>query len=221
MKELIGSVALWPAEQLINAAIAADDHVSKKVSRFAGKSIQVSSKSPRAHLRIVFETGSVRMSAIDSEAYGLPVDATIRGTAANLLQQTFTDSAGLPLAGNEVDLSGDVQLVQDLFSAIKSLDVDWQDYLAPVAGDLITQQLGETIEQAADWGQDSKNRLQSSLDTYLKEEIRAFPSNQQLQNFSDDLDQLRLRTDRLAARLKLLNSRLQTMESGPESRSTS
>ena len=220
MNEFIGSIVLWPAEQLINTAIAADAHVSHKLAAFAGKSIQINTEQPGARIRMVIESGSVRLSAMDSESYALPVDATIHGPTTSLLQQAFTDSSQLALAGNDVKLSGDVQLVQDLFSVLKSLDLDWQDYLSPFLGDQLTHQIGVGIEQSRAWAEDSGKRMRSSLDNYLKQEIRTFPSSQQLDSFSNDLDQLKLRIDRFGARLEKLKARLEARETGLEPQST-
>jgi len=211
VKEILGNIALWPAEQLINGAIASDPHVQKKIAAFAGKAIQINTRMPALEIRVVMEADHIRLTAVDSAQYALPVDASINGPTGKLLQQLFDTSTKHALVDEDVELDGDVQLIQDLLTTIKTLDIDWQDYLAPVLGDVLTQQIGQSLDETRAWASDSRKRVQRSMEDYLKEEARLFPHEQQLRNFADNLDELKLRIDRVDARVQLLRQRLKTL----------
>lgn len=215
MIEVLGNVALWPAQQLINTVIQGDAHVQDQLRAFSGKAIQINPSSPALPLRIVVEDQQLRLTAIDSQQYALEVDATIRGPVSKLLEQLFAESPRQPLVGGEVEVEGDVQLVQDLLAAVKYLDIDWQDHLSPVLGDVFTHQLGQALTGTRAWATGSADRVHASIDDYLKEEAKLFPHEQALRNFQDDLDAIKLRLDRIHARVDRLRKNLSALEAGP------
>ena len=57
-------------------------------------------------------------------------------------------------------------------------------------------------KEAGDWRQESRTALTQTLDDYLVEEIRVVPARFEAQELSDGIDALRLRIDRLEARLR-------------------
>lgn len=212
MIEVLGNVALWPAQQLINAVIQGDPHAQGEIYAFAGKAIQINASTPALPIRIVVEERQLRLTAIDSAQFDLPVDATIKGPVNKLLEQLLAESPRQPIVGGDVIVEGDVQLVQDLFATVKKLDIEWQDYLSPVLGDVLTHQVGQTMTETRNWAADSRRRVQTSVDDYLKEEAKLFPHEQAVQNFQDDIDELKLRLDRIKARVDRLNSNLTALE---------
>ncbi len=215
MKEVLGNAVLWPAQQLVNGLISSDAHVQAKLNAFANKAIQINTSSPSLNMRVTIETRQLRFTAIDSEQFELPVDATIEGPASKLFEQLMDSSSRQALVSQDLAIEGDLQLVQDMLAAIRSLDIDWQDYLSPVIGDVLTQQLGQSLNESRTWLSDSERRVRASLDDYLKEEARLFPQQIQISNFEDDLDALKLRVDRVHARIERLRQDLKALKVSP------
>lgn len=207
MQELLGSIALWPAQQVLSGILASDAHVRKKLNQFAGKALQVSASSPTFNLCLIFDEDTVRMNALDAGKHALPVDAVIRGSAQELLALLFDKSSGA-LVASGIEISGDVQFAQDLFTSFKRLDLDWRDFLAPVIGDVPAHELGRWSGKSREWAQEARTNIHRNVDDYLKEEIRLFPHRNELRNFNTGVDDLRLRIDRLQARTEALARRL-------------
>ena len=98
--------------------------------------------------------------------------------------------------------------MQDLQMTIESLDIDWQDYLAPILGDVLSNELGEVERSAKGWGQSAGSSMRRNVRDYLSEEARLVPTALEVDSFSNRLDHLRLGIDRLEAKTELLQRRL-------------
>ena len=207
MNQFLGSLALLPIEKVLNAIISRDKHIAKRLSAFDSKCIEVVSNRPSFSLSIRFEDGTIRLSAIDSQTLGIIADATISGRAESLLGLLAKKADQRAMADSAIDISGDAALVHDLQMTIESLDIDWQDYLAPILGDVLSNELGEAEQSARAWSKSAGANMQRSVRDYLSEEARLVPSELEVDSFSNRLDQLRLSIDRVAAKTELLKRR--------------
>lgn len=207
MNQFLGSLMLLPAEQMLNHLLARDPYLAARLKPFTGKAITLLSERPSARITLLLLEGRVRLSSLDSDMLNQTPDACIRGNASDL-SGLLLDSASRPLANSAIEVTGDALLVQDLFTTLRELDLDWQDYLAPLLGEVVTHELGQFSARAQHWGKEARRNLGQSMDAYLKEERQLVPDRTSLDGFSTQLDQLRLRLDRVAARAELLQSRI-------------
>jgi|TARA_B110000263_G_C15270452_1_gene493219 ubiquinone biosynthesis protein UbiJ len=207
LNQFLGSLALLPVEKILNAIVRRDPHIAKKLVAFDSKCIEVVSLRPDFSVSIRFEDDTIKLSAIDTQTLGIQADATITGNAENLLSLLTKKSDQRALADAAIDISGDATLVKDLHVTIESLDVDWQDYLAPILGDVLSNELGEIQSNARDWSKSTGTSMHRSVRDYLSEEARLVPSELEVDSFSNRLDQLRLSIDRVAAKTELLKRR--------------
>lgn len=207
MNQFLGSLALLPVEKILNAIVARDAHIAAQLSAFDSKCIEVVTLRPGFSLCIRFEDDTIKLSAIDTQTLGIKADATISGKAESLLGLLVKKSDQRAMADANIDISGDATLVQDLHRTIESLDVDWQDYLAPILGDVLSNELGEIERNARDWSKSAGTSMHRGVRDYLSEEARLVPSELEVDSFSNRLDILRLRIDRVAAKTDLLKRR--------------
>lgn len=207
MNQFLGSLLLIPAEQMLNHLLANDDYLAVRLRRFSGKSICLHSRKPTSRITLHVLEGRVRLSSLDADQLDLLPDASITGDAGALLG-LLTDSGSKPLANTAIEITGDALLVQDLFTTVRGLDLDWLDYLSPFLGEILTHELGQASVQARQWSAQARENLGRNVDAYLKEELQLLPDRERMRHFSNQLDHLRLRLDRLRARTELLQSRL-------------
>jgi ubiquinone biosynthesis accessory factor UbiJ len=208
LNPFLGSLALIPVEKILNTIVGRDPHIAKQFLAFDSKCIEIISRQPSLTLNLRFEDGAVRLSAIDTESLGIEADATISGKAETLLRLLGQKSDQRPLANAALDISGDATLVQDLQMTIESLDINWQDYLAPILGDVLSNELGAVERSAKDWGRSAGGSMRRNVRDYLSEEARLVPTALEVDSFSNRLDHLRLGIDRLEAKTELLQRRL-------------
>ena len=66
--------------------------------------------------------------------------------------------------------------------------------------------MGNTARRAASALQDGRRTLERDIGEYLQEELRVLPTRIETENFSADVSRLGMDTDRLAARIRRLQT---------------
>lgn len=101
-------------------------------------------------------------------------------------------------------LIGDIYVAQSFSNLIKELDIDWEEQLAKITGDVIAHQ---TFSSAKTIFAEGKDFVQQSRDIWserLTKEGAVGINQQTLDHFSEEVIKVRSSTDRLAARLAIL-----------------
>ena len=78
-------------------------------------------------------------------------------------------------------------------------------------GNLITNELSQFGKDLQEWTQQVSSNMKRNVDEYLKEEERIFPKKEQLKDFSEELERLKLKIDRVKAKFNVLYERLDTL----------
>ena len=214
MNHLAGSLALCPVELILNRLLENDAHATRQLNAFTGKSLQVITRTPSFAVTLLFEPGQLRLRAVTAGATATDADATIEGRTRDLLNLLTQQPESRPLANPAIRLSGDAGLIQDLHAMLHAADIHWEDHLAPWLGDVVTNELGKFTADAQGWVRSARSGMKRNIDDYIKEEARLAPRPEQVAEFSDELDRLKLRIDRLKARTDLLQQKL-TQGSAP------
>ena len=205
---LISTLALTPAEQAINFLIQDDPHLADLIEPFTGKSLEVETRQPAATFTVLFESGRIRLSSLEGAMTGVNPDAKVSATASALLSMLSADAGSRGLVNPELELSGDIEWIQALLRALHRADIQWRDLLGTTLGDGISGQLISLVEASSEWAGQSNTRLRRNLEDYLKEEIRVVPGQHETDRFTDQMHDLRLQLDRVAARAQALDERL-------------
>ncbi len=205
---LIGTLALTPAEEAINFLIQDDPHLADLIEPFTGKILEVETRQPAATFTVLFESGRIRLSSLEGVMTGVHPDAKVIAPASVLLSMLSADAGSRGLVNPELELSGDVEWIQALLRALHRADIQWRDLLGSILGDSLSGQLVSLVEAGSEWAGQSNTRLRRNLEDYLREEIRVIPGPHEADRFADQLHDLRLQLDRLAARAQALDERL-------------
>lgn len=108
------------------------------------------------------------------------------------------------LANTGVVLVGNVGLLQRWQTVLQQLDIDWEDAISLVLGDIAGPISAAAIRRAVLWSQQQQTEQQRLLTEYLSEELQLVPSQTELDNFSKAVGELSMDTERLNARLAQL-----------------
>ena len=208
MIQILKSLALLPVEKILNHLLRNDPYLAAQLAPFDGKTIEVQSTAPTTAICCSIDRGAIRLSSLGSEYVGLHADAVIVGRAVDLVNMLFTDNSSRALANPAISISGDAVLVQELYGTIRKLDIRWQDYLAPFLGDVITNELEQVADSSRRWSKHASASVRRNIDDYLREETNLLPDRNEVAAFGDVLDRLKLDIDRIQARARLLNDRL-------------
>ncbi|MDD9891534.1 MAG: SCP2 sterol-binding domain-containing protein [Gammaproteobacteria bacterium] len=206
MSELIASTIIWPAEKLVNHLLGSDPYLQEKFKQFAGKCLSVQVFKPDITVTAFLESDRISLSSANADQLNVTPDASVAGEASDLM--TLLTNKETPLANTQITISGDAQLVQDIYTTLHSLDIQWADLMATLTGDVIAHEADQLVHDLASWSKQTNQRVKRSVNDYLVEESRQFPHPTEVEKFSMELDELRLKIDRVNAKTELLYQKL-------------
>lgn len=131
----------------------------------------------------------------------LAVSTKLKGTLpalVGLLKQPTT------LADSGVELLGSIGLLQQWQQVLSQLDIDWEDALGELLGDMASQPLASVLKDSVSWIKRQGLQHEQQLKNYLYEELKLTPAKSELTAFYQQVDQAKLTLDRLEARLNRL-----------------
>ena len=208
MNELLGSLATHPFEELLNRVLAKDPHLQSQLVKFAGKSLQINVHPPDIMVTALLEKGRIRLLSTEAELLDIQITASITGNVGQLLPLILEKRDNRPLSNPALAITGDASFIQELHASLSSLDIDWEDYLAPLLGNLITNELSHISNDIRNWSKQASVNMRRNVNEYLTEEERIFPKKEQLDDFSEELDYLKIRIDRINAKASILDQKL-------------
>ena len=206
MNSLLGGLALAPLEQAFNFLIKEDPYLAGLLNRFENKTLEIQTRQPVLTVSVLLERDRIRLSSLDAGTLGVAADASISAPLSTLL--SLLTSRSQPLVNTDMQISGDIEFVQDLLGTLRKADIQWQDLAGSVFGDVVSRHMQQAATASADWSKQASTRIKRNVDDYLKEEVRIVPQNSETARFAEDVHELRLQVDRLSARTQALNARL-------------
>ncbi|MGI1679222.1 MAG: SCP2 sterol-binding domain-containing protein [Cellvibrionaceae bacterium] len=134
------------------------------------------------------------------------VTTRLKGSLLSLAQLAKNDRVNL--SGSGVEVFGSTGLLIELQTVFKHLEIDWEEALNDVLGDLVGHQTANAIRKIFGWATGRKKTFTRLLGEYLTEEIKTTPNKIELEKYYSDVSALQLATDRISARVDALKTAL-------------
>lgn len=141
-------------------------------------------------------------------------DTVLRGTPLSMVRMGVAARPGDVLLAGDVEISGDVELGQQVREILDGLDIDWEEHLSHLTGDIVAHKLGDIARGVITWGRKTADILGQDVAEYLQEESRDLVTPSEVEEFLGQVDILRSDVDRFEARVSRL---LQQRENLPQS----
>lgn len=135
------------------------------------------------------------------------VSARLSGTPAGFARLALDRREDALLQG-AVKIDGDTAAAQQFQALLAECDLDWEELLSRVTGDVVAHQAGRLAGGLARALRDARETLASDTSEYLQEESRLLPGAIEVRYFLEDVDRLRDDTERLLARVERLRGAL-------------
>lgn len=135
-------------------------------------------------------------------------DTLLYASPGALWQLTRGGEAAHMMLRQEIRIEGDTQLGQQFRAVLEELDIDWEEHLSAVLGDVLAHQISRAARAGRQWGAHTARSLEQDLGEYLQEEARLLPASLEVEAFMGAVDELRADVDRLEARLRRLHTRM-------------
>ncbi|KFN50610.1 ubiquinone biosynthesis accessory factor UbiJ [Arenimonas composti] len=183
----------------LNRLVALDPDTVSALRGLEGQRIGLALEAPPLALDIRVVDGRLDVGPPTDEPE-LGIRATLSGV---LSQLPFLRTPGAPPVG-KVRINGDAELARRLQQLAQRFDPDWDEPFAAAFGPLLGPQLARALREALKTGATVAKKLSRDAAEYLTEETRDVVGKAELGAFLDDVDDLRDRVERLAARMDRL-----------------
>ena len=193
--DLFESLQNW-TNQLSQSWLALDPKVRQRLNQCAGQTVEIECTRPSltAHVNLHRDHVTVHHGPATAP------NVQLRGSAPALLGRALADNGH---AG--VDVNGDETLLLELLDILRSYRPDLAPILAKVFGDETAQTLTAIIELGSETAlQFTSNQFHELLHTSRRAMQHRFAAQAEADELHSQLDQLRLRIDRTAARIQHL-----------------
>lgn len=184
-------------DKAINAYLQLGDDVAAKLSPLDDKLVAIELRG--LNMSLYFLRDGDKLS-VRSFADGSP-DATISATPIALAQMAVQQNADKALFAGQMKISGDLDTAQALQDILSGADIDWEEQLSGLVGDVVAHQVGRGVRRLFNWASNSQSSLQADLSEFLLHEAKLLPDREDLNNFLDDVDTLRSDIERFSVRL--------------------
>jgi ubiquinone biosynthesis protein UbiJ len=197
MADWLSEALAGTVEGALNRLLRLDPGSARRLAALEGRLVEIRLRAPALRLCLAGRGSSLQ---VELEPERAP-DAVISGSALALLRSLNGPPGGRPLAG-EIDIGGDAEVAGALQALLSELDIDWEEQLSRVVGDVVAHQAGNLVRGLRDWSIDGGRTLERDLADYLREEGRLLADPRAVEAFAAAVDALRADADRLGQRLE-------------------
>ena len=134
-------------------------------------------------------------------------DTVISGSLMAFARMAMADEKAKTSAvfKGDITIAGDIALGQHFQSLFKHLDIDWEEHLSRITGDVVAHSLGNMARGFLGWGKNTFNSLTMDVSEYVQYESRDIASGPEINHFNTQIDKIRSDVDRAEARINRLS----------------
>jgi len=196
---MLAQAALVPLETSVNSLLRHDPAAVRAIAAHAGRLVCIEVDAfPPLYVRLL-DNGVAFSLSNDASA-----DVIMRGSLADFKALARADNKANQLINSDIDMDGDTELSIALTKVVQQLDIDWEALIQPLTGGLLAHQLGKSVRGLFRWGKTTSATYAVAGKDYLEDEAQLVTPGPLLAGFASEVDELRLASDRLAARIRQL-----------------
>jgi ubiquinone biosynthesis protein UbiJ len=195
-------------ETAINQVLRLDPDIVEQLQQLKGKVIAIELQGLNVTLYLMpQEVPQEKALSVYGHFEGEP-DTILRGTPIAMAKMGLAKNAGDVLFEGNVEISGDVELGQQFREILDGLDIDWEEHLSHLTGDIVAHKIGNLVRGIFNWSKNTVEILGQDAAEYLQEESRELPNRREVDSFLKNIDTLRSDVDRLEIRVSRLSEPL-------------
>jgi len=200
-------VLIGAMEIALNRYLRLEPDALEECARLSGRTIELRVKNPPWAFVIEFTSGGVRVlpdwPTKPEVRVTAPLSALVRLGAASARPSSGlgANDASLP---SGIDVEGDAELLTRFNKLIAGVGFDLEEVFAKYMDDGAAHRLAEGLKTLFGWSRKTAGTLALDTAEYLREETGDLARAADVEEWSEAVDELRERTDRLEAKLSRL-----------------
>lgn len=166
--QAIQQIIFFVTERITRASLHLDPGTRARLLKLEGKSIAIHITDSMPMYR-----DGIRVYVLPT-AKGIELSADTRTAADASISLTAKDMLNLlrkSSAPNTIAVDGDYALLSEILEIVKGFDIDWENAVSPVAGDVIAHHVGKNMRATGKWLSQSMKEAKRLADEYMDEEL--------------------------------------------------
>lgn len=190
-------------ETALNQILYRDRGLKAARQRLNGRSLAIELAELNQPLIFIFSERQVDVLGDWSDT----PDCKVKTRLATLRKLRDRQQLTTLIRSGELEVEGDLQVVQQFSALIDLAELDPAEYLAPWIGDIAAQGLSQAAKRGLQFVRGNLDRKQSYLSQALTEEWRLAPGGLELAWFAEEVDAAARELAALETRLKQLEGK--------------
>jgi len=190
-------------ETSINQLLKQDPATLEKFSALQGKVIAFELTDLELTLYLFPHNEGVQIAYL----YEGKADTTLQGSVLAFVNMSLGDATESFFSG-DIRIKGEIELGQHFKRLLDQLDLDLEELLSHFTGDLVAHKAGDFFRSFNAWSKNAFSTLELDAREYIQDEGQLTPHSADLDEFSNNISQLRNDTARLEARLARLQKNI-------------
>jgi len=191
-------------ESALNTYLNLDEEISLFLSPLAGKVIAVTITPFNETLYLCPTTEKIQIL----DTYLGDCDTTLTGSLPAFGFMGLSSTPARSFFSGAVTIEGNLNIGRQFQSLFEQLDIDIEEQVSHITGDVIAHKLGNFFRSINTWQQDNFKSTQLNITEFLQDETQDLPPEPEINLFSRQVVHLKEDFDRLDARITRLNKSL-------------
>lgn len=197
-------LALAVLEDMLNKALDLDPATRLQLNQHIGRSILVNVQFPHLSILVFLDEGKVRLTPAEDHL-SHEANATVTASSFDLIKQALNKEKVILQSGLQIE--GDVFFLHELQKISHQIDIDWEFGLSQFVGDISASQIGQGVRSLFDFAKQAANAFLNNSSQFLREDAQILPKKWQVDDYIEEVQELRSDIERLEARIILLQQR--------------
>lgn len=164
-------------EELSNRALQYDEASRLAIQALAGQSLRIESHLPLSDNYFYFVILFCDKGLIFSAEEEAEADAVVRANNFITVARFFSGKFAYADNGDQTQrllVEGDLALVNQLQDILSELDIDWEEPLSAISGDVVAHEVGRFANDAGEWVKKAGEFFEQELDGRLNNLSKLF-----------------------------------------------
>ncbi|WP_264435796.1 ubiquinone biosynthesis accessory factor UbiJ [Coxiella endosymbiont of Dermacentor marginatus] len=178
---------------MINAYLKLDSDSVQQLSHLKNKIIKIRITDWNTEFFILLTKKGLQLTASSNKE----ADIIIYGTLLNLFKICCAKKdSSATLFKNRVEINGDTHVGEQILKILINVEIDWEEHLSKITGDILAHQVGIHIRRIANFGKFILKTLRMNIQDYLQNESQVTPSSEEVESLTRSITDLRYSVDR-------------------------
>ncbi|ODN42778.1 ubiquinone biosynthesis accessory factor UbiJ [Piscirickettsia litoralis] len=190
----------------LNRALKTDRWLMESWSSLSGRVLALDIKELERPIYVYLLADGLLLSLELSDS-SQSVDVTISGDIAGLLALAKAEDPQTVILSRQVKLHGDVATLQEVQRYVAMFEFDWEGEISRYIGPLWAGVAGQSLRASREWLSSAGESFKKNTSEFVLYEQRLLVSHEEMSDWVESLQALRLDAERLKIRLDLLSTK--------------